>query len=266
MTDSGSTIFQVGASERMRIDSSGRLLVGTSSVGYSGVDLTVGDTADSQNGIAIQTSTTGYGYVMFGDGTGFDAFRGQISYKHGDDYMMLQTAGSERMRLDSSGNLLVGKTSGNAVNTAGIEIDGNNNRIIATRDGNEALLLNRLTSDGAIVDIKRSGTTVGSISVTSSATAYNTSSDQRLKENIIDAPSASDDIDAIQVRSFDWKADGSHQKYGMVAQELQTVAPEAVTGDADSDDMMGVDYSKLVPMLVKEIQSLRARVQQLENN
>ena len=76
--------------------------------------------------------------------------------------------------------------------------------------------------------------------------------------------SASDDIDAIQVRSFDWKADGSHQKYGMVAQELQSVAPEAVSGDADSEDMMGVDYSKLVPMLVKEIQSLRARVAQLE--
>ena len=76
--------------------------------------------------------------------------------------------------------------------------------------------------------------------------------------------SASDDIDAIQIRSFDWKDGGSHQKYGMVAQELQSVAPEAVTGDADSDEMMGVDYSKLVPMMMKEIQSLRARVAQLE--
>jgi hypothetical protein len=107
-------------------------------------------------------------------------------------------------------------------------------------------------------------TQTGSVVVGGSSTAYNTSSDQRLKDNIVDAPSASDDIDAIQVRSFDWKADGSHQKYGMVAQELQSVAPEAVTGDADSEDMMGVDYSKLVPMLVKEIQSLRARVAQLE--
>jgi len=50
----------------------------------------------------------------------------------------------------------------------------------------------------------------------------------------------------------------------MVAQELQGVAPEAVSGDADSEDMMGVDYSKLVPMMLKEIQSLRARVAQLE--
>jgi hypothetical protein len=99
---------------------------------------------------------------------------------------------------------------------------------------------------------------------TVSSTYYNTSSDQRLKENIVDAPSASDDIDAIQVRSFDWKADGSHQKYGMVAQELQAVAPEAVPGDADSEDMVGVDYSKLVPVLVKAIQELTARVAELE--
>jgi hypothetical protein len=51
----------------------------------------------------------------------------------------------------------------------------------------------------------------------------------------------------------------------MIAQELNTVAPEAVSGDANSEEMMGVDYSKLVPMLIKEIQSLRSRVAQLEN-
>ena len=83
-------------------------------------------------------------------------------------------------------------------------------------------------------------------------------------ENITDANDAGSKIDAIQVRQYDWKADGSHQDYGMIAQELQTVAPEAVSGDADSEDMMGVDYSKLVPMLIKEIQSLRNRVAQLE--
>jgi hypothetical protein len=108
-------------------------------------------------------------------------------------------------------------------------------------------------------------TQTGGIVVGASATAFNTSSDERLKNNITDAPSASDDIDAIQVRSFDWKINGLHQKYGMVAQELITVAPEAVSGDPESDDMMGVDYSKLVPMLVKEIQSLRARITALES-
>ena len=93
---------------------------------------------------------------------------------------------------------------------------------------------------------------------------FNNLSDQRLKENIEDAPSASDDIDAIQVRSFNWKENGHHQKYGMVAQELNAVAPDAVSIPDDPEAMAGIDYSKLVPMLIKEIQSLRARVTQLE--
>jgi len=167
---------------------------------------------------------------------------------------------SEKVRIDSSGNLLVGGSSGGTGVTL---IDGGRIRLDRAGDWSIESGYGGGTS-GAHMRILHGGTQVGSITSTASATAYNTSSDQRLKDNIVDAPSASDDIDAIQVRSFDWKADGSHQKYGMVAQELQSVAPEAVSGDADSDDMMGVDYSKLVPMLVKEIQSLRARVAQLE--
>ena len=76
--------------------------------------------------------------------------------------------------------------------------------------------------------------------------------------------SASTTIDNIKVRQFDWKIDGTHQDYGMIAQELVTVVPEAVSSGEKSTDMMGVDYSKLVPLLVKEIQELRQRVAQLE--
>ena len=125
--------------------------------------------------------------------------------------------------------------------------------------------LNRLSSDGTIVTFRRGSTsTVGSISAATSGTSYYTTSDARLKDNIVDAPSASEDIDAIQVRSFDWKEGGLHQKYGMIAQELLSVAPQAVSQPEDSEEMMSIDYSKLVPMLVKEIQSLRTRVTQLE--
>ena len=106
----------------------------------------------------------------------------------------------------------------------------------------------------------------GSITSTSSVTSYNVTSDQRLKENIVDAPDFGSVIDSIQVRSFDWKTDQTHQRAGFIAQELVTVAPEAVHQPADTEEMMAVDYSKLVPMLVKEIQSLRARVAQLEGN
>ena len=168
--------------------------------------------------------------------------------------------GAESMRIDAGGNLLVNTTGATSNNNDGFTAEpyAGGMKINVGHNGSAA-------NGDVYVGFRRNGTFLGSITqVSSTGVAYNTTSDERLKENIVDAPSASDDIDAIQVRSFDWKADGSHQKYGMVAQELQSVAPEAVTEGETEDDMMSVDYSKLVPMLVKEIQSLRARVAQLE--
>ena len=78
------------------------------------------------------------------------------------------------------------------------------------------------------------GSVIGSITQNGvSQVLYNISSDQRLKENIQDSDSASSLIDALQVRQFNWKADGSHQRYGLVAQELVTVSPEAVHQPTD---------------------------------
>jgi hypothetical protein len=156
--------------------------------------------------------------------------------------------------LDSSGNLLVGGTGLAQADTFGVSSTG----IIYSARASGAGQSHAIFYNGSSI--------VGYIATSTTATEYNTSSDQRLKENIADADDAGSKIDAIQVRQFDWKADGSHQDYGMIAQELQAVAPEAVSGDADSEEMMGVDYSKLVPMLIKEIQSLRNRVSELEGN
>jgi hypothetical protein len=168
----------------------------------------------------------------------------------------------ERARLTSDGNFLVGTTSATGSGASSgkqlIQFNGAAENALYVDDTRTAA-----GTDTAII-FGRGATITGSITTTLTTTAYVTSSDQRLKENITDADDAGDKIDAIQVRKFDWKVDGSHQDYGMVAQELQVVAPEAVSGDADSEEMMGVDYSKLVPMMLKEIQSLRARISQLE--
>jgi len=157
------------------------------------------------------------------------------------------------MTLTSAGNLLVGGTSVGASDSCSIESYGD-------------ITISRSSGVGRTnMTFINGGTTVGSIYTSTSATTYATSSDQRLKSSIADADDAGSKIDAIQVRKFDWKSDGSHQDYGMVAQELLEVAPEAVSAPEDPEEMMGVDYSKLVPMMLKEIQSLRARIAALES-
>jgi hypothetical protein len=174
-------------------------------------------------------------------------------------------------RFDASGNFLLGTTSvfsgsgitplmtvsKSAGSGIGVNLIGSSEVGLATRPSADHNYY-------AGFFLNNAGTGVGNITVGSSTTAYNTSSDERLKENITDANDAGDKIDAIKVRQYDWKVDGSHQDYGMVAQELMTVAPEAVSAPEDPEQMMGVDYSKLVPMMLKEIQSLRARISQLE--
>ena len=143
--------FRTDAGERMRIDSSGHLLVGTSTVGYAGVDLIVGDTADSQNGIGIQTSTTGYGYILFGDGTGASAYTGQITYKHDDNYMAFNTTGTERMRVDNLGDLTI-KGGRIFVN----ESDNGNTAVAITRDADEGYV-NVYSSGTQKIEIRGNG-------------------------------------------------------------------------------------------------------------
>ena len=237
----------------MDIDSSGHVGIGTSSPSsYQANADNLVVASSGETGITIASGTSNLGNIHFADGTsGADAYRGFIQYEHTSNYMRFATNATERMRIDSSGNLLVGTTTSRG-------------KLTVESSSGACRAVNVLTGAGTIDAFTFNGGAIGSISTNGVTTSYNTSSDQRLKDNIADADDAGSKIDSIQVRKYDWKADGSHQDYGMIAQELQAVAPEAVSGDADSEEMMGVDYSKLVPMLIKEIQSLRNRVAQLE--
>jgi len=95
------------------------------------------------------------------------------------------------------------------------------------------------------------GVQAGTITSNATTTSYNETSDRRLKKNIEDCDSAISKVGAIRVRRFDWKIDDSRQDYGVIAQELISVAPRAVYQSVNEEDMMGVDLSKLVPMLIK---------------
>ena len=221
------------------------------------------DATGANRNNAIDVGSSG---ARFKDGFFANAVKGRYFQNQDDtntfmefptgDIIKFATGGSERARFDASGNLLLGTSSHFS---QGERLAISYNYLSGT-----GIVIDSGSGGGAAMRFRTNSSLVGSIITTTSSTGYNTSSDRRLKSNIEDAASASDKIDAIQVRQFDWNVDDSHQDYGLIAQELQPIEPMAVTGDADSDEMMSVDYSKLVPMLIKEIQELRSRVATLE--
>ena len=254
--------IQVNGGTRATINSSGNVQIGSTNSGVAGtLDVSVGSTSSS-GGITLFSPTNGTHSLGFADGTsGTDRYRGYLEYQHASDAMTFGLQASEAMRIDSSPQVLMGKTVAN-LTTAGSLQAAN-----ATSDGSPAYFYMIKTFSGtrnAWLNY-HSGTYVGGINMTNTSTSFPTSSDERLKKNIVDAPSAGDKIDAMQVRSFNWKADDSFQEYGLIAQELEPVYDLPVE-QHDTEDTYTVDYSKLVPILLKEIQDLRKRVATLENN
>jgi len=167
---------------------------------------------------------------------------------------------TERMRITSSGNVCIGTTSGGGA--FNVQYDGNTTNAITTRPINSY-------SAAAVNFLNISGTSVGYILATAAATAYVTTSDYRLKQDLKQYDGLSL-INLIKTYDYEWKIDNS-RAYGVLAHELQEVVPYAVYGEKDEIDeegnakMQGVDYSKLVPILVKSIQELQERIITLES-
>jgi hypothetical protein len=233
-------------SPRMLIDSSGNVGIGeTSPNGKLHIKDGLTCSIDIEN-----TSNAGLGEIAFNDPDADD--RGALQYSHNLDAMIFKTAASERMRITSGGQLQVGGTS-----------QSFNARIVVERDSYSIESRSTGTGSEGHIVFKNGNGAVGSIFTNASATSYNTSSDYRLKEDLQDFEGL-DMISNIPVYDFKWKADES-RSYGVMAHELEEVLPQAVNGKKDAEEMQSVDYSKIVPLLVKSIQELKKEIEILKN-
>lgn len=194
----------------------------------------------------------------------------------GVNIMVISSGTNEALSLDAkgSGSLVIGgvstgnvlvATSGSNIMMVGTGTPQAANIVTAAGSVNDGIsVLADNTASRGMLACRNPNGLVGSIVTSGSSTAFNTSSDARLKTNIVDAADAGHLIDALRVRAWNWKVDGSFEPYGFVAQEEAIVYAPAVTAGDDSPDEItvpwGRDDSKLVPLLVKEIQSLRRRL------
>ena len=405
--------FSIDGSAKMRIDTSGNVGIGTTSPsqaldvvgsvycdglqvdGNVVIQQATGDVsltlAANENGSNREPSLNLKGYnsssnpiINFGDSSGYP---GAIEYENSDNSMRLWTNGSERMRIDSSGTLFVGKTVTN-VDTDGVSLNTGVSTFSVSND--RTITINRNGSDGSLIEFYKDGSTslnlrtisgglefsssstgylnilsngnvginqtspteklhvtgnirtnnisnrsalqgigptpndgnnfelgagflnlfrddtvtvktilfgkngseVGNITTTGSTTAYNTSSDYRLKENIAEITDATSRLKQLQPKRFNFIKDADTTVDGFIAHEVSSVVPEAVTGTHNEvktwkeyeelpegvsvgdnkldengntiPEYQGIDQSKLVPLLVKTIQEQQTKIEDLE--
>jgi hypothetical protein len=272
--------------ERMRIDSSGNVGIGISNPSsYQGNadNLVVGNLVDAGTGLTIVSGTANLGSIHFADSpTGDDSYRGFIQYNHASNYMRFATNATERMRIDSSGNLLVGTTDSTLVGRTDSarlcvdNIDGNDGIQIKGSGIDHLNIASWIPVTGSAYHIgfgsgTSSYTEHGVISTNGSTTTYGTSSDYRLKENVVDLTEATNRLKQLKPKRFNFIGNPDVTVDGFLAHEAQNVVSEAVVGEKDGVNLDGspkyqhIDQSKLVPLLVATIKELEARITALEN-
>jgi hypothetical protein len=253
--------FSEGGVEAMRIDSSGNVGIGVTPTTTLDVKAALGrikltSSTGTNNALVLFNNTGGNVYV------GLDSSAGSLTaayalnlYHEGAYPITFSTNNAERARIDSSGNLLVGTTS---------QI---NDGLLCLKTAGAGTAINTSPTSNNTYNPARFcnyvGNTVGYINSTTSSTSYNTSSDYRLKTNVEPMQNGLAKVMQLRPVTFNWLVDGSLSQ-GFIAHELQEVYPDAVTGEKDGEQMQGVDYGKLTPILTAALQEAIAKIETLE--
>jgi hypothetical protein len=246
--------FSEGGTEAMRIDSAGNLGIGTTSPNQK---LAIASSAGVAASIEMagNGNTLGTNSMFVGQGSAGD---GYVWQRNSTQPLIFATNNTERMRITSGGNLLLGTSFDGFVARQAIAFAPSTDGIaIYNAGGIGQRFLNFYNSDGSSVGtVTQNG---------ASTTAYNTSSDYRLKEDIAPMTGALATVAALKPVTYKWKSDNSAGQ-GFIAHELQAVVPDCVTGEKDAVDAegkpvyQGIDTSFLVATLTAAIQELKATV------
>ncbi len=276
--------FKTGGSERMRIASNGTVGIGTTSPSYL-LDLRSSADADTPL-FRINNTSTGssaaarlymtadgnnFSLYNYGDGTG-NANETRFRSSAGGSYFTFAPGSSEKMRIDSSGNVGMGIVSQSGVKLY-VDAPSSTHAGVFRVDSAAyaSIICDNQASSGTrfFTSFRIDNSIVGNITSTGSSTTYATSSDYRLKENIQPLENGLERLNQLKPVKFNWIEDGKEEE-GFIAHEVSEIFSDAVVGEKDavnedgSIDGQTMDYGRITPLLVKAIQEQQEQIEQLK--
>jgi hypothetical protein len=266
--------FAEGGAEAMRITSDGRLGIGTTSPNYP---LNVQGSGDTFVGITGGTSNVAA--LLLGDADNKSI--GRVSYDNSNNSLQFWANESERMRIDSSGNLLVGTTSASAkvdivqaANTVGLEVNATDasytSSVIDLQASRNTTNASYYFFSASISGVQTKIRIADSGNVINVNGSYGTISDAKLKTDIVDAGSQWADIKAVKFRKFKMIDDPDQRvQLGVIAQEIEQVSAglieEHTDRDADDNDLGTTTKSvKTSVLLMKAAVALQEAMERIE--